>query len=434
MSLDHPTLRVLIADNQDSTLALPQRLAAQGWQLVIQKLNALEPGQWPSVGLIHIHDPKQYDTLNAVSRQLQEGSYIALCSKEALACDRIQMLIRDAFHDYCEDSAPTQRFAQSLERLLSESRSQIDNLAAPPLILGDSPAITELRHKLSVYGRTALPVLLQGESGTGKECAAHWIHQHSSRREKAFIALNCAAIPDNLFSSELFGYEKGAFPGAAQHYTGKIHEAEGGTLFLDEIGDMSHTSQATLLRFLESSLYTPLGSNREHQSDVRIICASNHDLTREVDAGHFRLDLFHRLNVLALNLPPLRAHPEDIPVLAEHFLHHHEPPVVLDDSAMKALIAHDYPGNVRELRNCLLRAAVNNRHGIIRDEDLGLNPPEKIENTTQTLSQYRNRQESHYIRQCLKECQHNVQEAANRLKISRSSLYRLIEKHHITLP
>ncbi len=434
MSLDHPTLRVLIVDNQDSKLALPQRLAAQGWQLVVQKLDALDPSQWPDVGIIHIPAPNQFDALNAVSHQLQEGSYIALCSKQALACEKIQTLIRNTFHDYCEDTVPTQRFAQSLERLLSESRPRIEQLTTPPLILGSSTAMTELRHKLSIYGRTELPVLLQGESGTGKECAAQWVHQHSSRRDQPFIALNCAAIPDNQFSIELFGFEKGAFAGANRKHQGKIHVAEGGTLFLDEIGDLSQTSQATLLRFLESNLYTPLGGSHEQLSDVRIICASNHNLDEEVAAGNFRLDLFHRLNVLGLNLPSLRTHREDIPVLAEHFLNQHEPQVVLDRSALDALMAHDFPGNVRELRNCLLRAAVNNRHGIIRDEDLGLSPCDQSEPATQTLTQYRNRQESHYIRQCLKDCQNNVQEAADRLKISRSSLYRLIEKHHIPLP
>ena len=421
-------------DNQDSKLALPQRLAAQGWQLVVQKLHALDPSQWPGVGIIHIPGPNHFEALDAVADKLQDGRYIALCSKEALGSEKIQTLIRNVFHDYCEDSSPTQRFVQSLDRLLSECRSRLDPMPAPPLILGQSPEMTELRHKLSAYGHTELPVLLQGESGTGKECAALWVHQHSSRHKQRFVVLNCAAIPDSQFSIELFGYDKGAFPGATHSHAGRIHQAEGGTLFLDEIGDMSQTSQATLLRFLESSLYSPLGSSEEHFSDVRIICASNHDLDAEVETGNFRLDLFHRLNVLTLNLPPLRAHLEDIPVLAEHFLSHHSPPPVLDSTAMDALMSHDFPGNVRELRNCLLRAAVNNRHGIIRDNDLGLTPPLKSGATTQSLSQYRHRQESQYIRQCLKDCENNVQEAANRLQISRSSLYRLIEKYHITLP
>lgn len=434
VSLDHPPLRVLIVDNQDSKLALPQRLAAQGWQLVVQKLHTLDPACWPGVGIVHIPGPEFFDALDAVSEQLQEGSYIALCSKQALGSPRIQTLIRTAFHDYCEDSAPTQRFAQSLDRLLAENRPRFDIQPAPPLILGQSRAMTELRHRLSMYGRSELPVLLQGESGTGKECAGQWIHHHSSRREHAFVALNCAAIPDSQFSTELFGYEKGAFPGASRHYSGRVLEAEQGTLFLDEIGDLSLTSQATLLRFLESCSYTPLGSKKEQYSDVRIVCASNHDLDKAVKAGNFRLDLFHRLNVLTLNLPPLRNHLEDIPLLAEHFLGQQEPCVVLDKSAMQSLMAHDFPGNVRELRNCLLRAAVNNRHGIIRSEDLELTPLQTSEPATQSLSQYRDRQESQYIRQCLKECEHNVQEAANRLKISRSSLYRLIEKHHISLP
>lgn len=421
-------------DNQDSRLALPQRLAAQGWQLVVQKLDAMDPSQWPDVGIIHIPGPDHYDALNAVADELQNGSYIALCSKEALGSEKIQSLVRNVFHDYCEDSSPTKRFAQSLDRLLSECRFRLDPLPAPPLILGQSPDMTELRHKLSAYGRTELPVLLQGESGTGKECAAQWVHQHSSRHKQPFVVLNCAAIPDSQFPIELFGYDRGAFPGATQAHSGRIHQAEGGTLFLDEIGEMSQTSQAALLRFMESSLYTPLGSNEEHFSNVRIICASNHDLDEEIEAGNFRLDLFHRLNVLTLNLPPLRAHLEDIPVLAEHFLNHHSPPVELDIAAMNTLMSHDFPGNVRELRNCLLRATVNNRHGIIRSDDLGLTPPLKSGSTTQSLAQYRNRQESQYIRQCLKDCQNNVQEAANRLQISRSSLYRLIEKYHITLP
>ncbi len=434
MSLDHPLLQVLVVDHRDSRLALPQRLAARGWQLVVQKLDALDTTSWPGVGIIHLPGPESWECLNAVSDRLQDGSYIALCSKEALGCDKIQALIGSAFHDYCEDTAPTRHIADFLERLLAESRPRFDSLPTPPLILGLSPAMTELRHKLSIYGRTELPVLLQGESGTGKEYAAQWIHQHSPRREQPFVTLNCAAIEDSLFCSELFGYQQGAFPGATRSYPGKLREAEGGTLFLDEIGDLSQTSQANLLRFLESEQFTPMGNSCAQHADIRIICASNHCLEDEVDAGNFRLDLFHRLNVLALTLPPLRSHQEDIPVLAEHFLSHHEPPVVLDDSAMATLMEHDFPGNVRELRNCLLRAAVNNRNGIIRSDDLGLAPASESSQAIQSLSQYRNRQERHYIRQCLVECQNNVQEAAKRLQISRSSLYRLIEKHHIPLP
>lgn len=434
MSLDHNQPRVLIVENQDSKLALPQRLAAQGWQLVVQKLDQLDPSQWPGIGLIHIPGQEAHETLAPVTGALQKGSYIALCGKEALNSSKIQTLIRTAFHDYCDESAPTQRFAHTLERLLSETRPRFDALPPPSLILGSSIAMTELRHRLSTYGHSELPVLLLGESGTGKECAAQWIHHHSSRREHPFVALNCAAIPDTQFSTELFGHETRMLNGEPQKRVGHIAEAERGTLFLDEIGDMSQTSQTTLLRFLESNCYTPVGGKRERQADVRIVCASNHNLHEEVRTGSFRLDLFHRLNVLSLDLPPLRQHLEDIPVLAEHFLHHHQPPVTLDESAMSALMCHDFPGNVRELRNCLLRAAVNNRHGLIRSEDLGLEEPVRAEPPTQSLSQYRNRQESQYIRQCLEDCKNNVQEAANRLKISRSSLYRLMEKHHIHLP
>ncbi|MGB1465414.1 MAG: sigma-54 interaction domain-containing protein [Alcanivorax nanhaiticus] len=434
MSLDCTLPRVLIVENQGSKLALPERLTARGWRLVVQKLHSLDPSGWPPVGLIHIPGPEAFAALNPVTDTLQKGSYIALCNKEALTCENIQTLIRTAFHDYCEESAPTQRFAQILERLLSETRPHFEQLPTPSLILGSSPEMTELRHRLSVYGHSELSVLLLGESGTGKECAAQWIHHHSPRRERPFVALNCAAIPDTQFSAELFGYEPGAFNGATRKRTGRIAEAEKGTLFLDEIGDMSQTSQATLLRFLETSLYTPLGGDQEHLSDVRIVSASNHNLHEEVHTGSFRLDLFHRLNVLSLDLPPLRQHLEDIPVLVEHFLHHHKPPVTLDSSAMDALMAHDFPGNVRELRNCLLRAAVSNRHGLIRSDDLGLEMPVRAAPPDQSLSQYRDRQESLYIRQCLEECKNNVQEAANRLKISRSSLYRLMEKHRIHLP
>ncbi len=242
-------------------------------------------------------------------------------------------------------------------------------------ILGHSPAILKLLDQIANLAPRDTTVLIQGESGTGKELVACLLHQGSPRADAPFVAINCAAISQTLLESELFGYEKGAFTGAAISKKGKIETAENGTLFLDEIGELALPLQAKLLRVLQEREVERVGATRPTKINIRVIAATNRDLAERVKDGTFRADLFHRLNVVALRTPPLRARKEDIPLLAEHFLAHFgEPLKTLSPEARRCLEAYDWPGNVRELSNAMEHAVALGGLGAVAAADL----PESI--------------------------------------------------------
>ncbi len=230
-------------------------------------------------------------------------------------------------------------------------------------IIGDAPKIRELRRLIETVAPTDATVLILGESGTGKELVAGALHTLSRRAERSYVRINCAAIPELLLESELFGHEKGAFTGAMKQKPGRVEEADRGTIFLDEIGDMSRPLQAKLLRFLEDGTFTRVGGNQELRVDVRLIAATNRDIIDAIRQNHFREDLFHRLNVVQFRPPPLRERGEDILVLAEHFLKHFAVAMnrnvkSLSKLAQQQLLNHHWPGNVRELRNVIERAVI----------------------------------------------------------------------------
>ena len=230
-------------------------------------------------------------------------------------------------------------------------------------IIGDSPRMIELRELIKTVALSNATVLILGESGVGKELVAGAIHTLSTRRDAAYIRLNCAAIPENLLESELFGHEKGSFTGAMKQKLGRVEEADGGTVFLDEIGDMSRPLQAKLLRFLEDGTFTRVGGNEELHVDVRLIAATNRDIIEAIRQNQFREDLFHRLNVVQLRPPPLRERGRDVLLLADHFLRHfagtmNKPIRRLSAATQQKLLTHHWPGNVRELRNVIERAVI----------------------------------------------------------------------------
>lgn len=247
--------------------------------------------------------------------------------------------------------------------------------ASMDALLGKSRAMHEVYKAIGRVAPTDAVVLLRGESGTGKELVARALYQHSMRSQASFIVVNCVAIPDTLLESELFGYEKGAFTGANTKRIGKIEQASGGTVFLDEIGDMPLSIQGKLLRLLQENQIEPLGSRETINVDVRIIAATNRDLEEAVAQGRFREDLYYRLNVIALHLPPLRERLVDIPILANHFLRvlaldMDIPSPVFDDDALARLSEHAWPGNVRELKNLVQKLLVFNRGEIISRQDV----------------------------------------------------------------
>jgi len=252
------------------------------------------------------------------------------------------------------------------------------NIPAPDgrvKIIGTSRALQNVFKIVGRVARTDAPVLVSGESGTGKELVAHAIHEYSPRAKSTVIAINCGAIPENLLESELFGHEKGSFTGAISRRVGLFEQCDGGTLFLDEVGDMPAPVQVKLLRVLQDGSFTRVGGADVQKSDVRIVGATNKNLAEEVSKGNFREDLFYRLNVVEIHLPPLRARAEDIPLLADHFLRltikrNGIPPLRLSAEAMDHLQSHRWPGNVRELENTIARACALASSDVLMPSDI----------------------------------------------------------------
>jgi DNA-binding NtrC family response regulator len=302
-------------------------------------------------------------------------------------------------------------------------------------MVGDSAALRRLRTQIRKAGPVDAPVLVTGECGTGKELVARALHATSRRARAPFVAVNCGALPPTLIHSELFGHERGAFSGATAARRGLIEEAGRGTLFLDEIAELPLDAQATLLRFLQERRILRVGSVHEVEVDARVIAASHVDLEDAVASGLFRADLFFRLNVLRLAVPPLRERRDDIPRLARH-MHAQAAAGVrvvargFHPDALAAMLAYHWPGNVRELANRVQRALVMCDQPLIRPEDLGLEavqPPARPE-----LEDVRVEAEKIAIRQSLERVSHNVTLAARDLGVSRMTLYRLMAKHSIT--
>jgi DNA-binding NtrC family response regulator len=319
-----------------------------------------------------------------------------------------------------------QRLRQELDQ-----RYQLDN------IIGRSAAMREIFHTIERVAPTRTTVLLAGESGVGKDLIARAIHQHSPRKNKAFVKINCTALPENLMESELFGYEKGAFTGATVSKPGKFEQADGGTVFLDEIGDVPGNIQVKLLRILQERQFERLGSNLTRNVDVRVVAATNVDLRAALEEGRFREDLYYRLNVVPISIPPLRERREDIPFLAMHFVHKlsQELSSVAKDvspAAMDRLIAHSWPGNVRELENTIERSLVLASGEILQPADIRIEAPRNMHAAGaqespllpegETLEHW----EQMMIREALRRANGNKSQAARMLGLTRNALrYRL---------
>lgn len=237
------------------------------------------------------------------------------------------------------------------------------SLSSMPVLLGNSPEMAAVRHQVEQAASACMPVLVTGESGTGKNVVAQNLHLLSSRRDRPFVHVNCPSLPHTLIESELFGYEQGAFTGANHSRTGKVEQAQNGTLFLDEIGDLDISVQAKLLQVLQDFRFSRLGGAEDRAVDIWLICATHRNLTADMESGRFRSDLYYRINVVSIELPPLRDHRSDVPMLLNHFLRHYELKFArsiapLSRSVMKLLEGHHWPGNVRELENLVKRYVV----------------------------------------------------------------------------
>ncbi|HVZ23835.1 MAG TPA: sigma 54-interacting transcriptional regulator [Vicinamibacterales bacterium] len=295
-------------------------------------------------------------------------------------------------------------------------------------IIGQSVAWRDALARAAKVASTQATVCLQGESGTGKEVLARFIHRASPRRGGPFIAINCAALPEQLLESELFGFERGAFTGALHPRTGQIEAAAGGVLFLDEVSEMAPAAQAKLLRVLQEREFTRLGANWPVRANVRVIAATNRDLPCAVAEGQFRSDLFYRLNVFDIRIPPLRERREDIGPLADAFLRDigltlGRPAARLTTEAAARLLQHDWPGNVRELRNVLERASIVCEAGLIDTGDLSLLPPAEFVGTNLGAL------ERQTIERVMREVRGNKSSAARQLGITRTQLYGRLRRY-----
>jgi NtrC-family two-component system response regulator AlgB len=270
--------------------------------------------------------------------------------------------------------------AQSLRRRLAELQEQLDESGEPALYETRSPVYSRFLQSAARAAASDAVLLLQGESGTGKNVLARWIRTNSPRAEAAFVTVNCPALTGDLITSALFGQRKDSFAGSVANVTGKVEEADGGTLLLDQVGELTADAQLRVLRFLNDRTYERLGDATKRHADVRVIATTNRDLEAEVRAGRFREDLFYRLNVVTLTLPALRERPEDIPVLARHYLaivgrKQGRPMLSFTVEAEQALVVHRWPGNLRELRNAIERAVILAPTDVLNVADLGLLPP-----------------------------------------------------------
>lgn len=343
----------------------------------------------------------------------------------------------------------TFRVKQALEqyRLAQENRALRSKVERKFELVGQSPVMQRLRELIETAGPTNSRVLIGGENGTGKELVARAIHLHSTRSEHPFVAVNCAAIPETLIESELFGHEKGSFTGAISMKRGQFEQANGGTLFLDEIGDMSLSTQAKVLRALQEQQFTRVGGTKLMKVDVRVLAASNKDLEKEIGKGQFREDLYYRLNVVPIVVPPLRERREDIPALVQHFmkLHAEEQGLRMKDvspEAMGVFQQYDWPGNIRELRNLIERLMIMVPGFTIEAAQATLSlqgrttgavpaspsaAPLLLTKSYDSLRDARNAFEKDYISRKLREHHWNISRTADDLKIERSHLHRKIK-------
>jgi len=350
-------------------------------------------------------------------------------------------------YDFLEKPLSLERVLLATKRALEKKtleRENItlrENLTKRWRLIGESQKIKDLRHQVEMAGQSNSRVLIVGESGTGKEVIARLLHEKSPRAEKPFVEVNCAAIPQELIESELFGHEKGSFTGAFEKKNGKFELADGGTLFLDEIGDMSLQTQAKVLRVIETQEFQRVGGNKNINVDVRIIAATNKDLKEEAKKGNFREDLFFRLNVIPLFIPPLRERKDDIPLLVEYFLNslaseYGKPPRKILPEALKYLQSYDWPGNVRELKNVIERLVIMTPSNTIDAKNLFI-PVERGSSdyfTYTTLKDAREAFEKDYIAKKLEENNWNISKTAEVLDIERSNLHRKIKAYEIKAP
>ncbi|OAG28077.1 sigma-54-dependent transcriptional regulator [Thermodesulfatator autotrophicus] len=442
--------KILVIDDEEAILeSLADILEDEGYQ-VLTALNAtegLEKIKQEPVDLlildVWLPDQDGLKLLKSLKKDLPDLPVIVI-SGHGTVETAVKAIKLGAF-DFLEKPLSYDRVVVSVAnalkfRALKEENITLKKHLTGPGITGQSKAIQELREAIKRVAQTDATVLITGESGVGKEVAARMIHALSRRAEKPFVAVNCAAIPEDLIESELFGHEKGAFTGAFSSKKGKFDLANGGTIFLDEIGDMSLSAQAKVLRVLQEKCFERVGGTKTITVDVRVIAATNKNLTEEIKKGRFREDLYYRLNVIPIHIPPLRERTEDIPLLIEEFLdelarHSGLGRKKIAPEAIEALKRYPWPGNIRELRNLIERLVILSQKEIISLEDL---PPE-INKPLHTafgqepwfecndFKQARSLFEKEFLKRKLAEYHGNISQTAEAIGLERTYLHRKLK-------
>ena len=423
-------------DAVDSGEACLERLSRQTYDVVV--LDIWLPGMDGVATLARMRE-RQVDTqvviisghgnIESAVRAIKLGAFDFV--EKPLSLEKTVLVVRNALRQ------------RSLEVENRTLRARVD---VQHTMIGESYAMARLREQVAMAAPTNGRVLIFGENGTGKELVARNIHQLSRRRNGPFIEVNCAAIPEDLIESELFGHVRGAFTGAVADRRGKFELAHGGTIFLDEIGDMSLKTQAKVLRVLQEQVMEPVGGSTSIRVDARVLAATNKDLTGEIRAGRFREDLFFRLNVVPIFVPPLRDRQEDIPLLAEHFMamlarEYGRRPKTFEADAIIALRQYAWPGNVRELRNVVERLMImvpgeriSSRDLTFLDQTVAVpGQPSPLATIAMSLHEARDRFERDYILRALAAQQGNISRTAEALGIERSNLYRKMRGFGIAL-
>ena len=441
----HETERTLLCVSAKPDETLARFLAANGWQVVHAKNTAMAERLIErdnvKVGLIELPESCTSQYLSALESCVRrtETNWVAQIAPGQAEDELVSRFILDYCFDFVTRPCLNERLVFALGHAHGLSNLRRPRVTPEPSLgrhgmVGQSEGMQQLYRHIDKCAATDAPVFVAGASGTGKELTARAIHQCSPRAKRAFVAINCAAIPPSLLQAELFGHERGAFTGAVQRKAGRIESAHEGTLFLDEIGDMPHECQAVLLRFLQEGTIERLGGTESISVDVRVISATHVNLEKAVEDGRFRSDLYHRLCVLRLIEPPLRERGGDIKLLANYALSLYRQDGArkirgFSSDAVVAMSRYGWPGNVRELINCVRRAVVMSEGRFITAADLGL--PQSTRAPAVTLAEIRSKAEKDAIEQALQRHGYKLTEAAADLGVSRATLYRLMHANRI---
>ncbi|HEX6994999.1 MAG TPA: sigma-54 dependent transcriptional regulator [Gammaproteobacteria bacterium] len=392
------------------------------------------------VGVIDIDGPIPKRVIDWL-RANQHIKWIALIPEGTPSHDELRYLVEGFCFDVHGAPMDDTRLKVTLDRAFRAARLEAHSrrmelerqcIDGVPMI-GASAAMLELRRLLIRAAASDAPVVLQGENGTGKELAARMLHRHSARSARPFVVIHCGALPSQLIQSELFGYEAGAFPAANARKLGRLELANGGTVVLDDVDKLGFEMQVDLLAFLRNGTFWRVGGLEPISADVRVIATTTVDLSSAIAERRFREDLYYRLNVIHVNVPPLRERGADVMRLARHFLKRHCSPCRFTRASVEAMLRYDWPGNVRELINCVQRAATVTDGLLIQPKHLGLTHAAGAQKRQPTLAEARARAEREAIQEALRQSAHNVARAARQLGIGRVTLYRLMGKHGISL-